>query len=85
MKASPSARAEIFKIIQNQIDQNDPPLVRITYRRLLALHYDQAQAMQLIGYCLLIELYDVMKHKKKFNEARYILHLKNLPEKPVTS
>lgn len=82
MKSSNAAREEIFKIIKNQLDENDPPIVKVTYRRLKSLNYDNEKVMQLLGQCLLIELYDIMKHKKKFNETRYTTNLKNLPELP---
>ncbi|MBK7439774.1 MAG: hypothetical protein IPI77_24255 [Saprospiraceae bacterium] len=85
MKSSNAAREEIFKIINNQIEENDPPIVRITYRRLQNYNFDKDKIMQMIGQCLVMELYDVMKHKKKFNEKRYIENLKALPEKPLSS
>jgi DNA topoisomerase VI subunit A len=82
MKSGKLAREEIFKIIKNQMDENDPPMVKITYKRLRTLNYDDEKAMQLIGQCLILELFEVMKHKKTFNETRYLTNLKNLPEKP---
>lgn len=85
MKTGNLAREEIFKIIQNQLDENDPPMVKVTYKRLRASNFDNEKVMQLIGQCLILELYDVMKHKKAFNETRYINNLKNLPEKPFQS
>lgn len=83
MKSSNAAREEIFKIINSQLEENDPPMVRATYNRLSAF-YEKDKIMQMIGQCLVLELYDVMKHKKKFNEKRYIQNLKTLPEKPST-
>ncbi|MEP7323470.1 MAG: hypothetical protein ABI761_16205, partial [Saprospiraceae bacterium] len=70
MKSGNLAREEIFKIIKNQLDENDPPMVKVTYKRLRAQNFDDEKAMQLIGQCLILELYDVMKHKKNFNETR---------------
>lgn len=82
MKSGSTAREEIFKIIKNQLDENDPPIVKITYKRLRALNFDHEKTLQLIGQCLILEIYQVVKHKKTFNESRYTTNLKNLPEKP---
>jgi hypothetical protein len=44
--------------------------------------HPEFEAKQLIGQTLAIELFDMMKRKVPFNEARYIKNLKNLPKEP---
>lgn len=37
MKPNEKLRDELFQIIENQLDTNDPPETKITYNRLLSL------------------------------------------------
>lgn len=82
MKASPELREQIFDVIQNQITSNRPPETRLTYERLLALGFTAFEAKQLIGQCVALEIFLVLKEQQPFNEARYIRHLQQLPKEP---
>ena len=82
MKINEELRNEIFKIIENQLNSNSPPETKITYNRLLGLGYSEFQVKQFIGQCIGVEIFDVLKHKKPFNESRYIKNLKQLPKEP---
>jgi hypothetical protein len=83
MKSNEIIREHIFQIITNQIRANNPPETKQTYDRLKKLGYDDYQTRQLIGQCLAVELYRIMKYKKPYNNERYIANLKNLPEEPM--
>jgi len=54
----------------------------ITLKRLMSEGYSEFEAKQLIGQGLAVELFDVMKKKVPFNEARYSRNLKHLPKEP---
>ena len=82
MKLNEILRAQIFEIIRNQIKDNDPPETKITYSRLKTLGYSDFETNQLIGQCVAVELFQVMKFKEPFDEMRYISNLKNLPKEP---
>jgi hypothetical protein len=82
MKLNEILRAQIFEIIRNQIKDNDPPETKITYNRLKTLGYSDFETNQLIGQCVAVELFQVMKFKEPFDEMRYISNLKNLPKEP---
>jgi hypothetical protein len=82
MKLNEILRAQIFEIIRNQIKDNDPPETKITYNRLKTLGHSDFETNQLIGQCVAIELFQVMKFKEPFDEMRYITNLKNLPKEP---
>ena len=82
MKINEELRSEIFKIIENQLASNDPAETKITYHRLLNLGHSELQAKQLIGQCITIEIFDVLKNQRPFNEGRYIENLKRLPLEP---
>ena len=82
MKINTQLRDEIFQVIKNQIKSNNPPETKITYDRLIASGYSEFETNQLIGQCVAVEIFTVMKEQQPFNEARYIKNLKQLPKEP---
>ena len=82
MKVDPHLRDQIFEVIKNQIKANDPPETKITYDRLIASGYSDFETKQLIGQCVALEMFTVIKEQKPFNEARYVKNLKQLPKEP---
>lgn len=82
MKPNEKLRETIFEVIDNQIKLNMPPETKQTFERLIALDYSEFVAKQLIGQCLAIELFGILKHKKTYDEKRYIENLKKLPKEP---
>ncbi len=82
VKVNKELRDEIFSIIEKQLNSNDPPETKITYNRLLNLGYSEFQVKQFIGQCLAVEIFEVLKHQKPYNEGRYVKNLKQLPKEP---
>ena len=82
METNENLREQIFEIIRNQLKKNDPPETKITYDRLLKKGFDDFQTRQMIGQCLAIELFDLFKFGKPYNNERYIKNLKALPKEP---
>jgi hypothetical protein len=82
MKINENLRNTIFEVIDNQVNANDPAETAVTLKRLMNEGHSEFEAKQLIGQALAVELFDVMKRKVPFNEARYIKNLKNLPKEP---
>ena len=76
-------RKTYFEVIDNQIKLNDPPEVKQTFDRLLKLGYNKFETKSFIADCLQIELFEVIKNDKKFDEKRYVRNLKNLPQEPI--
>jgi len=83
MEPNENLREQIFVVIRNQMEENNPPETNKTYNRLIKEGYSDFETKQLIGQCVAVELYNVFKHKKPFDEKRYVRNLKQLPEKPV--
>jgi len=81
-EGSEIVRATIFEIIENQIRDNSPREVRQTLERLLSEGQTKEEAMKLIGCAVAVEIFEIMKHKKPFNESRYVENLSRLPEMP---
>lgn len=82
MKSNERVRKQIFEVIKNQIEGNDPPETKITYDRLRNEGYNDFQTKQLIGQCVAVELFQMLKFKEPFNHKRYLENLKYLPKEP---
>lgn len=80
METNEILRKQIFEIIKNQLRDNEPPETKNTYDRLIKSGFDDFQTRQMIGQCLAIELFDVMKFGKPYNNNRYIKNLISLPK-----
>jgi hypothetical protein len=82
MEPNEKVREQIFEIINNQIRNNDPPETKLTYNRLIREGFNELQNMQMIGQCIAVELFEIMKYKKPYDKARYIMNLELLPKDP---
>lgn len=81
-EGSEIAQAAIFEIIENQIRDNSPREVRQTLERLISEGQTKEEAMKLIGCVVAVEIMEIMKYKKRFDESRYVGNLSKLPEMP---
>ncbi len=75
-------REQISEIVKNQIENNDPPETKIIYKQLTKNGFNDFQSRQMIGQCVALELFEIIKMKKPFDNDRYIRNLKNLPKEP---
>ena len=82
MKKNLKAREIIFTIIDNQIKNNDPPDTLKVFNKLKTQGYSEFETKQLIGQCIAVEIYNMMKYKKPSDNERYIKNLNNLPKEP---
>lgn len=82
METNDVLRKQIFEIIENQLRDSDPPETKTTYDRLIKDGFDKLQTKQMIGNCLAVEIFDVMKHQKPYNNERYVKNLQALPKEP---
>lgn len=82
METNEILRERIFEIVDNQIKDNDPPETKMSYDRLRKLGFDDFQTRQMIGQCIAVELYKVIKFKKLYDNKRYIENLIKLPKEP---
>ena len=82
MESNEILKKQFLQIVNNQIKSNDPPETNETLKRLKEMGYSDKDAKILIGQCVVVEIFDIMKHHKPFDEKRYIKNLKNLPKKP---
>ena len=72
----------ILEVVENQINDNDPPQVKEAFDRLRKMGISRKEAKKYIACTFSVELFDVMKHGKEMDYDRYFTNLKNLPEIP---
>lgn len=82
MKINKELRDQVFEIVENQLRDNNPPETKAAYDRLRKEGFDDFVTRQLIGQCLIVELFDALKFGKPYNHERYIANLKALPKEP---
>jgi hypothetical protein len=83
MKTNERLREQIFEIIQNQLRDNDPPETKATYDRLNKQGFSDFQTKQMIGQCVAVEFFHILKFSQPFNKDRYIKNLHGLPKDPT--
>jgi len=82
MESNEIIRKQIFVVVNNQLRANKPPETKLTLERLKGLGYSEQDAKMYIGQCVAVELFQILKFKKPFDEVRYIRNLKKLPKEP---
>ncbi len=82
MKTSEILREQIIDIVEKQISNNDPPETSLTFKRLISLGYEESDVKMLIGQCVSIEIFNVLKHGNTFDQERYVKNLNKLPKEP---
>jgi hypothetical protein len=82
MKENQRVSEELLVVVKRQIKDNNPPETKQAYDRLIRLGYSESDTMKLLGQCLAVEIYDVLKEGKPYNDERYKKHLNELPEAP---
>ena len=82
MKTSEILREQIIEIVEKQISNNDPPETSLTFKRLISSGYKESDVKMLIGQCVSIEIFNVLKHGNTFDQERYVKNLNKLPKEP---
>ena len=82
METNESLREQIFEVIKNQLKDNNPPETKIAYNRLRKQGFDDFVTRQMIGQCVAVELFEILKLGKPFDNERYIKNLNELPKEP---
>ena len=82
---NPHLRQAILGVVDNQLRENDPPEARETLARLIKEGHPEAEARELIGSVVAVEIYEVMNQNRPFNRERFVAGLKSLPRLPFES
>jgi hypothetical protein len=79
---NPHLRRSLLEAVENQVSAGTPPEARDTLARLQSQGHSREEATRLIACVLASEIFDVLKNKEGYNEARYIAGLRGLPRLP---
>ncbi len=75
-------RKAILDVVENQLRNLDPPATKETLDRLISQGVAEDEARRLIGCVVASEIFDILKHKQPFDQDRYVMALRKLPELP---
>ncbi|MBP6870458.1 MAG: hypothetical protein KBC43_00495 [Bacteroidales bacterium] len=82
MKPNAEIRNQIMQVVENQMKMDDPPETNQTYKRLIRLGFNEFDSKAMIGQCVAVEIFNIMKFRNPFDEQRFIKNLNKLPEEP---
>lgn len=79
---NPEARQLLLDVVDNQLRANDPQETRATYARLIREGHSSDEAKRLIALVLVVEMNEMLRLNRTFDEAGYVAALRNLPTLP---
>ncbi len=71
-------KALIIEVVENQMEENNPPITNKTFERLKKSGYSEQEAKEKIGSVVAEHIYDIMAGGNKFDLKKYTRDLKNL-------
>ena len=75
-------RRQILEVVEHQISFEDPPEARSTFERLLREGHSEIDSKKLIGCVVVAEMFEIARHGKPYDHARYLEALEALPTLP---
>ena len=78
---NPILHITAHQTVENQLAQDDPKEVRRTIEKLTRQGYTRHEAIHAIGSVVMDEIWNILKEKRPFDEARYSRSLRALTEK----
>ncbi|UFS71795.1 hypothetical protein LPW11_06275 [Geomonas sp. RF6] len=82
VKDRPGISAMLLQVVENQLSTNQPPESKETLERLTAEGFSVEDAKLLLAQVIRLEMLNVLKENKPFNEERFLGHLQGLPQLP---
>jgi hypothetical protein len=76
------ARKALFEAIENQMQDGNPPATRETFDRLRAAGFSRKETMKYLACVLLVELNEMIRDNRLYDEANYVNRLEMLPLLP---
>lgn len=75
-------KATVLEVVDTQLNSNDPPETKQTLDRLIAQGISPDDAKIYIAQAVSVEIFSALKHKKPYDQKRYIRNLQRLPKEP---
>jgi hypothetical protein len=82
---NPHLRAALLEIVETQLRDGEPAETRVTLERLIGEGYSREQAVQFIACTVSTEIFDVLKSRQPYQQARDVAALRRLPRMPWES
>ena len=81
--ASLRLKKQILEVVDTQLRDNDPPVTREAYDRLIDAGYSVNEAKEKIGAVVIEAIYDVMKQNQPYDEKSYAESLRNMVQQCI--
>jgi hypothetical protein len=74
-------KAQVLKVVDNQLRDRQPPETRQTYQRLRAQGYSDKEARALIGCMVSSEIFEMLEQRKPYDQQHFVAALRRLPKR----
>jgi hypothetical protein len=81
-ESNPRLGEAIEEVVLNQINDNNPPITKATYERLVSEGYEKDEALRLIACVVSTEIFNMLKKKEPFHPQNFEKMMKKLPKMP---
>ena len=75
---NPRLKKAVLDVVDNQINQKNPPIAAETFERLIRAGYSRQAAKVKIAAAVLGQIYDILHDNKPFDEVKYEEALKSI-------
>lgn len=77
-QTNPRLKKLLLEVVENQLRNNDPPITKITFDRLISNGYTEAEAKERIAAAVIGQIYDMLRDGKSFNLEEYESELNSI-------
>ena len=77
-QTNPRLKKLLLEVVENQLRNNDPPITRITFDRLISDGYTKVEAKERIAAAVIGQIYDMLRDGKSFNLEEYESELNSI-------
>lgn len=77
-QTNPRLKKLLLEVVENQLRNNDPPITRITFDRLISNGYTEAEVKERIAAAVIGKIYDMLRDGKSFNIEEYESELNSI-------
>jgi hypothetical protein len=75
-------RRAVLQAVEQQLRDNQPPVTRQTFARLIKEGFAEDEAKKMIGYVVAAEVFGVLREGRRYSERSFTAKLHALPRPP---
>ncbi len=76
------AESTLIQAIENQIESDNPPAAKATFKKLTLVGYEREEILQMMAHVLAVEIDAILEEDRAFNTEWYEAALRALPTLP---